>query len=324
MGMPVAPGFKIRRITVPILCIAAGISAHVKMAAQTPATQATPIAIVSIDSSDPAKAATVTGALEVHGGRAFIAAEGTITSGNQTTRVILPYRGEMRVCAMSSIKLAADSSRTAGETPGLLMAMDQGAVEMSYAATANLKNADTLLTPDFRILIGGPGAADIKVRLGRQGDTCVDNSGVNGPYVLVSSLFEGGAYRVQPGQRVMFQHGSLREVVDQEKEPCGCPTSEPSGNEFPLAQSMGLAPAPKVAPAPAVNSETQSQAQNVPPLVYQSAEKTPVASIPAQPAANPVVTATRTQAAKPPAPTKKRGFFGSVGHFFRRLFGAEE
>ena len=54
--------------------------------------------------------------------------------------------------------------------PGLMMAMDHGAVEMSYAGTtANLKSADVLLTPDFRILIGGPGAADVKVRLGQQG-----------------------------------------------------------------------------------------------------------------------------------------------------------
>jgi len=39
----------------------------------------------------------------------------------------------------------------------------------------------------------------VKVRLGAQGDTCVDNAGVNVSYVLVSSVFEGGAYRVQPG-----------------------------------------------------------------------------------------------------------------------------
>ena len=32
-------------------------------------------------------------------------------------------------------------------------------------------NSDILLTPDFRILIGGPGAADVKVRLGEHGDT---------------------------------------------------------------------------------------------------------------------------------------------------------
>ena len=92
-------------------------------------------------------------------------------------------------------------------------------------------------------MIGGPGAADVKLRLGQHGDTCVDNAGINAPYVLVTSVFDGSVYRVQPGQRVMFQHGSLFEVVDQEKEPCGCPEPpKPNSNEFPLAQSAGLAP----------------------------------------------------------------------------------
>jgi len=97
------------------------------------------------------------------------------------------------------VKLAADASAPVGEVPGLLIALDRGAVEMSFAAsTAREKNADTLQTPYFRILIGGPNAADVKVRLGEHGDTCVDNVGANAPYVVVSSVFEGGLYRVQP------------------------------------------------------------------------------------------------------------------------------
>ncbi len=129
----------------------------------------------------------------------------------RTAQVTLPYRGTLHVCASSTVKLAADSSAPAGEVPGLLIALDHGAVEMSFAAsTAREHNADMLLTPYFRILIGGPNAADVKVRLGEHGDTCVDNAGANAPYVVVTSVFEGGLYRVQPGQRVMFQHGSLR------------------------------------------------------------------------------------------------------------------
>lgn len=287
--------------------------------AQAPPTNGSPIAIVSIDSSDPEKAANVTGALQIYGGRAFIAASGTITSGNQPTRVILPHRGEMRVCAMSSLKLAADSSNAAGETPGLLMAMEQGAVEMSYAATADIKNADTLLTPDFRILIGGPGAADLKVRLGTEGDTCVDNAGANGPYVVVSSVFEGGTYRVQPGQRVMFQHGSLHQVVDQEKETCGCPPAAASANEFPLAQSMGLSGTSKIQPAPPINTEAQKQAQEVPPLVHNGKDDAPVAEI----LSKPVTPAPAAISQELPVPKKKSGFFSKVGHMFRRIFGAD-
>jgi hypothetical protein len=136
---------------------------------------------------------------------------------------------------------------------------------------------------------------------------------MNDPYVLVSSNFEDGAYRVQPGQRVMFQHGSLKEVVDQEKEPCGCPPPAPKGNEFPLAQSEGLAPLPAATPGAA--TPVEAQPQPVPPLVYNAADHAPT-TIPAeQPAPPPPAT--------PPTPAKKPGFFSSVKSFFRRIFGAD-
>jgi hypothetical protein len=274
-----------------------------------------PIAIVPIDTK-PDQTATVTGALEVTGGKAIIAASGSITSGTRTTDVILPRRGTLRVCASTTVKLAADTSVPAGEMPGLLMAMDHGAVEMSFANTSgNSRNADVLLTPDFRILIGGPGASEVKVRLGREGDTCVDNSGADAPYVLVTSLFSGGLYRVQPGQRVMFQHGNLGEVVDEEREPCGCPSppaAETHGNEFPLAQSEGLAPTP--APKPAV--EHAAASPPAAPLVYNSAEHAPKTAAIEPPAAT-------AAPAKPATKKKKPGFFAKMGQFFRRIFGAE-
>jgi hypothetical protein len=155
------------------------------------------------------------------------------------------------------------------------------------------------------------------VRLGQHGDTCVDNAGVNAPYVLVTSVFDGGNYRVQPGQRVMFEHGSLREVVDQEKEPCGCPPppAPAQSNEFPLAQSEGLAPLPK--PAPSAVNPGGAPAQPIEPLVYKSAEHAP------QPVATPAAAPAAATTATKPATNKKPGFFSKVGRFFRRIFGAE-
>ena len=286
-----------------------------------------PIAIVPVDADS-----SVTGALQVTGGKAIIATTGTITSGAKPTDVILPHRGTLRVCASTTVKLSTDSGAPAGETPGLMMALDQGAIETSFAIG---RHSDVLLTPDFRILIGGPGASDVKIRLGQHGDTCVDNPGINAPYVVVSSVFDGGAYRVQPGQRVMFQHGSLQEVVDQEKEPCGCPPeARPGTNDFPLAQSAGLAPlsspqpspppSPAPAPAPTAGSATPSQLNE--PLVYQApaaaANPAPAAPVPAAPpTATPAASPTQTTSAPPQAP--KRGFFHRVGSFFRRIFGAE-
>ena len=274
-----------------------------------------PIAVVPIDSRSPDQAARVTGALEIAGGRAIIAASGSVTSGSRTTEVLLPHRGTLRVCASTTVKLAADSSASAGETPGLLLAVDSGALELSLANSSAGRNSDVLLTPDFRILISGAGAAEVKVRLGQHGDTCVDNAGANAPYVLVSSVFEGGAYRVQPGQRVMFQHGSLKEVVDQEKEPCGCPPppAEAQPNEFPLAQSEGLIPTPP--PAPAVGSSSHDASQTTATLAYNGAEHAPKAAATAE---TPAPTVPAAQ-----APAKKPGFMSRVGRFFRRIFGAE-
>jgi hypothetical protein len=105
-----------------------------------------------------------------------------------------------------------------------MIALDRGAIEASYTPG---KYSDVLLTPDLRILISGPGQADLKIRTNEKGDTCIDNHGANAPYVTVTSQFEGGLYRVQPNQRVMFEHGSLQQVVDNEPEPCGCPVVAP-------------------------------------------------------------------------------------------------
>jgi hypothetical protein len=263
----------------------------------------------------------VTGALEITSGKAMIGASGSVASGAKTTEVILPHRGVLRVCASTTVKLASDTSVPAGETPGLVMGLDHGAIEASFATG---QNADVLLTPDFRILIGGPGAADVRVRLGEHGDTCVENAGVNAPYVLVSSVFEGGAYRVQAGERVMFQHGSVREVVTGEKEPCGCPPeAKPGTNDFPLAASEGLSlTPPPVATAPQGTQDKAPDATTT--LEHKAASVTPEQGLAVQ------ATAPSAQSAPAQAPAtqqkpagKKPGFFARIGGFFRRVFGAE-
>jgi hypothetical protein len=312
---------------------------------QNPGDPANPIAIVPIEAANRDQA-QVTGALQVTKGTAFILSSGTVTSGSLTTKVVLPRRGVLRICASTTVHVAADKSVPGGETPGLMLALDRGALETSFATG---RNSDVVITPDFRILIGGPGSAEVKIRLGLHGDTCVDNPGVNAPYVVVSSVFEGGAYRVQPGQRVMFQHGSLNEVIDQEKEPCGCPPDpRPQTNDFPMSQSAGLVPLEKPAPAPQAGVVVPGAPQQLSqPLVYSAAEatKSPVtepgqpsaptptpstsptpATAPAQSTATvtaPAPAPPTATAATPPAPKKNPGFFRSVGRFFRKIFGAE-
>ncbi len=308
-----------------LACILAAQVAPVSPAPPTPAPIATssPIAIVPLSPTT-----TVTGGLQVTENKAIIGFSGSVISGTAPTEVNLPQRGSLRVCASTTVKLAADASVPTGEVPGLMLAFDHGAIETSFSTG---HNADTVLTPDFRILIGGPGASHVKIRLGDHGDTCVDNPGVpsdgsmslgwkpgpDAPYVLVTSVFDGSLYRVQSGQRVMFQHGSTTEVVDQEKEPCGCPPAQPEGNEFPLAQSAGLAPlAP---PKPASELPQGKPAVAAPPLVHNTSEPT---AAPAQASSTPAVATPAPATPAQPAP-KKPGFFGRIGHFFKRIFGGE-
>jgi len=118
--------------------------AQAPSAQQTPSTpqkvvSGTPIAIVPLDNTDGGP--SVTGALQVSGGRAIIVASGSVTSGTRTTEVALPRRGTLRVCASTTVKLAADSSSAAGDSPSLLMAMDAGAVEMSFATAHSNRDA---------------------------------------------------------------------------------------------------------------------------------------------------------------------------------------
>jgi hypothetical protein len=265
----------------------------------------------------------LTGALRVADGKASIGSSGAVTAGEHTATVTLPGRGQIRLCATTHMSLSADKSVAAdlgpNEAPGLMMALDRGAMETSFTTG---RNSDVILTPDFRITISGPGRSEVQVRLGDKGDTCVENRGPNAPYVTVSSVFDGGVYRVQNGQRVLFEHGSLHEVVDREKESCGC-LEEPapavvahaSPNPFPVAQSAGLAP--MKTPPPNVGKPGVESAQATATLQYNGNE-------PQQPQAS-VTTATPEIALPSPAPAKKgekpKGFFGRVGHFFRTLFG---
>jgi hypothetical protein len=282
---------------------------------QAPTLSSRPIAIVPIDASASGAALSVAGPLQAWNGRAFITSSGEITAGPKTAQVTLPYRGTLNVCPSTTVKLSVDSSAPVSQVPGLLIAFDTGALEANFAIA---RNSDVVLTPNFRIFISGPGSADVKIRLGEGGDTCVDNSGENSPYVVVTSVFDSGLYRVQPGQRVMFEHGSLQSVVDEEKEPCGCPApAKAEPNEFPLAQSEGLALAPKPASGPA--NPGSGQSAQVPPLIYNGADRAQQATTQPQPSTAPAA----ATPANSPAAKKKPGFFGRVGKFFRRIFGAE-
>jgi hypothetical protein len=277
----------------------------------------------------------VSGAVDISHGETMLGNGSAITAGKQAVKITLQRGGELRLCSTSTVHLSKDRSIEDPVSSALMMALDRGAIEANYDVG---KYSDVLLTPDLRILISGPGQAQLSIRVNTQGDTCVDNHGPGAPYVTVSSQLEGGAYRVLPDQRVNFEHGSLSEVVDHEPEPCGCPpvpvtsvasggpSSTPADTAFPIAESEGLAAPPTPPTAPAVPAG-QTHAQVTVPLTYNG-EK-PAAVPAAAPASSPPAPAPAAPAPPPtpppeaalPPPTSQGGFFHRIGHFFSRIFG---
>lgn len=162
----------------------------------------------------------VAGVVTVTGGRAVIANNGSITANAQTAEVSLTRGGTVKVCTGSAARLSQPNVDVA--RPPLLMALDRGSLEIQTRAEKN----DLILTPDFRFEISDAAPLNLHLRLVANGDTCVDNSGKDAPMLHVTESFGTGAYFIRPGQRVLFEHGSLREVVDHESSSCGCPKAE--------------------------------------------------------------------------------------------------
>lgn len=188
--------------------------------AQTARTRQT---IGHIDIADTAEKIRVAGAVTLTGDSTLLGDGSTVTAGKVTLPIHLTRGGELDLCATTELHLSQENSASNPNSP-LMMALDHGAIEAHYKIG---KNSDVVLTPDLRILLSGPGQADVRIRVNPQGDTCVDNHGNDAPYVTVSEQMGTGVYRVQANQRVLFEHGNVRDVVDNEMLPCGCPVAKP-------------------------------------------------------------------------------------------------
>ncbi len=253
----------------------------------------------------------------------------TITAKDRTAEIELKRGGTVKVCATSGLHVTAGKSADGTAAAPLMLALDRGAIEVEMAATTR----DVVTTPDLRFTMGGDGPLDLQLRVTRNGDTCVENRGAKAPVLNVVDQFGEAAYQLRAGQHVLFEHGSLKEVVDHESSACGCPP-EPTmtvadallnagtgGNggaapksvaeehPFPAAVSSELAPA-TVPQAPAGQAHTQ---------VSAALSSGGDADSTAEPVAPPK-SADAAQTTPAPAPPKK-DLVHVVGRFFKRLFG---
>ena len=263
--------------------------------------------------------AIVTGGLEVQNGRAALLTNASITARDRTATIALHRGGEVLVCATSEFHLLRS-----GAGGALLFGLDRGAMEIRSASQPQ----DVILTPDIRFTVESAGIFDLRLRVTRNGDTCVHNANANSPALILSDPFSSATYRLIPGQHVLFEHGSLKEVVDNERDPCGCPSEAPPAlvaanpaaaqHPFPAAVSQDLAPAQvPVNTPPAGEKHTQIETTFTYGTGPDGKPLPPPASIatpPPTPA--PAIVAT----APPPTPPGARDLVTAVGHFFNKLF----
>jgi len=255
------------------------------------------------------------GAVPVSSAVAKLAGVSTITAKEgHNAELSLARGGDVLVCQTSVLHATPAND-------SLLLALDRGAMEIHMKAAAS----DVVMTPDMRMTVSGPGELDLRMRVTFNGDTCVENRGRKAPALNITDAFGEASYQVKPGQHVLFEHGSLREVVDRETTPCGCPPIEKSGVSIAEAALRGgkvtLQQTAAAQPFPAAQSEGLAAPASAPPetpgTTHVQIATTLTFDPNAPPPKPPPATTAPAPAAQAPA---KGGPFRAVGRFFKRIF----
>ena len=176
--------------------------------------------------------AMVHGAVVVVAGGAQVMSGSQVTAGASAATLKLRRGGSVRVCPGTNVTLAASKS---GDE--LLLGMDSGGIEAHYDVGAV---TDTVMTPDLRLALTGPGSFQLAVSVSLKGDACVESLPGNTAAVIVSETLGDGTYQVRPGERLIFKGGSVKQIAAPES-PCGCPAPKAAAQFAEISPTMAAA-----------------------------------------------------------------------------------